>query len=158
LRSGRQRAAPLDHRRGLGYGLAVARIAVVHVPFYSHINAATRLTAVLAAQGHEVIAWAPEPCRRRIEAAGAGFQLHEPDMPRVDGFMGWVATLAESTEVWARDLVQELFAHDVDLIVHDSQVPWARVAGEYLGLPRIVSHPMFPIISNHQTRSDADWE
>jgi len=36
----------------------VAKIGVVHVPYYSHINAATRLTAVLAGQGHDVIAWA----------------------------------------------------------------------------------------------------
>jgi len=136
----------------------VAKIGVVHVPYYSHINAATRLTAVLAGQGHDVIAWAPEPCRRRIEAAGARFELHEPEMPQVDGFFGWVAMLAETTEIWAQDLVPQLFAHEVDLIVHDSQVPWARVAGEYLGLPRIVSHPMFPVISPHHIRSDADWD
>ena len=136
----------------------MAKIAVVHVPFYSHINAATRLTGVLAKQGHDVVAWAPGPCRPRIEAAGARFELHEPEMPHVDGFPGWVATLAETTEAWTRDLVQQLFEYDVDLIVHDSQVPWARVAGDYLGLPRIVSHPMFPIISPDVIRAEGDWE
>lgn len=135
----------------------MAKIAVVHVPYYSHINAATRLTAVLARQGHEVIAWAPEPCRPRIEAAGARFQAHEPEMPQVDGFMAWVAALAETTEEYSKLMVEELFVHDFDLIVHDSQVPWARVAGDYLGIPRIISHPMYPIVSPEHIRSDDDW-
>jgi MGT family glycosyltransferase len=135
----------------------VAKIAVVHVPFFSHINAATRLTGVLVRQGHDVTAWAPEPCRRRIEAAGASFRLHEPEMPQVDGFEGWVAALASTTVDWSKVLIEELFEHDPDLIVHDSQVPWARVAGEHLGVPRIVSHPMFPIIAPHAIRSEEDW-
>jgi MGT family glycosyltransferase len=141
----------------IGYGCRVANIAVVHVPFFSHINAATRLTAVLVRQGHEVTAWAPEPCRRRIEEAGAAFVAHEPEMPEVDGFEAWVAALAATTVDWSKVLVQELFDLDPDLIVHDSQVPWARVAGEHLGIPRIVSHPMFPIVSPHAIRSEQDW-
>ena len=124
----------------------MAKIAIVHVPFFSHINAATRLTAVLVRQGHEVTAWAPEPCRKRIEDAGADAPSPmSPRCRRFDGFEGWVAELAASRPRYARSRsFEELFAHDPDLIVHDSQVPWARVAGEYLGVPRIVSHPMFP--------------
>ena len=136
----------------------MAKIAVVHVPFFSHINAATRLSAVLVRQGHEVTAWAPEPCRRRIEAAGAGFRPHEPEMPQVHGFEGWVAELAAMTAECSQPLIEELFAHDPDLVVHDSQVPWARVAAEYLGVPRIVSHPMFPIVSSHVIHSKAQLE
>jgi MGT family glycosyltransferase len=44
-------------------------------------------------------------------------------------------------------MVEALHPHNFDLLIHDSQVPWARVAGDYLGLPRIISHPMFPIVS-----------
>lgn len=136
----------------------MARIAVVHVPYFSHINAATRLTAVLAREGHEVISWAPEACRPRIEAAGAQLVVHEPEMPSVDGFMAFVAAAAATTLEETKELVEQLFAHDVDVILHDSQVPWAKVAGEYLGVPRIVSHPMFPIVSSHHIQSDLDWD
>jgi MGT family glycosyltransferase len=126
----------------------MARIAVVHVPFFSHIEAAMRLTRVLVRQGHDVIAWAPEAWREQIESDGdVLFYAHDPEMPQTHGFMNFVAALAETTEQCTGPLVEQLFAEAVDLVVHDSQVPWARIAGDYLGLPRIVSHPMFPIIA-----------
>lgn len=137
----------------------MARIAIVHVPFYSHIQAARRLTRVLVRQGHEVIAWAPESWRGEIESDGTRFHVHEPRMPESIGFVCFVADLAETTEQLTGPLVEELFAEDVDLVVHDSQVPWARVAGDFLGLPRIVTHPMFPIVSpDHLPNDDEEPE
>jgi MGT family glycosyltransferase len=134
----------------VSYRLRVARIGVVHVPFYSHVEALMRLTNVLVRQGHEVPVWAPESYRERVGAIGARFHLHDPQMPDGLGFMNYAATLAATTERLASELIQEFFDHDLDLLIHDSQVPWARVAGDYLGLPRIVSHPMFPVVSpNH---------
>ncbi|MFL5780486.1 MAG: nucleotide disphospho-sugar-binding domain-containing protein [Thermoleophilaceae bacterium] len=132
----------------------MANIAVVHVPFYSHIEAATRLSGALVRQGHSVIAWGPERSRATIEASGARFVLHTPEMPHVDTFMAHVASLAATTEEATTGLVDELHEHEIDLIIHDSQVPWARVAGDYLGLPRIVSYPMFPIAANRAIPSD----
>jgi MGT family glycosyltransferase len=134
----------------------VAKIAVVHVPYFSHIDAAMRLSRVLKRQGHELVVWAPEAWREEVESCGALFQLHEPEMPQSNSFMSFVASLARTTDECAGELIEELFAHEVDLVVHDSQVPWARVAGDYLGLPRIVSHPMFPIISPHHTPPEDD--
>jgi MGT family glycosyltransferase len=131
----------------------VAEIAVVHVPFFSHVGAATRLTAVLTRQGHSVTAWGPAACRAEIEAAGARFELHRPHMPEADTFVGFVASLAEVIEPYAQDMIEQLFEHDVDLLIHDSQVPWARVAGDYLGLPRICTHPMFPLSDSHRVRT-----
>ena len=75
-------------------------------------------------------------------------------MPNTVGFMNFVAELAETTEQCTGPLIEQLFAEDIDLVIHDSQVPWARVAGDYLGLPRIVSHPMFPIVSPHHIPLD----
>src|SRR5713101_7489123 len=106
----------------------MARIAVVHVPFYSHIEAARRLTRVLVRQGHDTIAWAPESWREEIESDGALFRVHEPEMPQTIGFMSFVAALAETTEQCTGPLIEQLFADEVDLVIHDSQVPWARVA------------------------------
>lgn len=132
---------------------------MVHVPFYSHIQAARRLTHVLVRQGHEVIARAPESWRQEIESDGTRFHVHEPEMPQAIGFMSFVAALTETTERWTGPLIEELFAEDVDLVVHDSQVTWARVAADYLGLPRIVAHPMFPIVSpDHILTDDEELE
>jgi MGT family glycosyltransferase len=132
----------------------VAKIAVVHVPFYSHIHALTRLTRVLVHQGHTVTAFAPEPWRRDIEGAGAAFEPHNPETPHVRGHLAFAAAWATTTERCSEELVERLFPHDVDLLIHDSQTPWARVAGDYLGLPRIISHPMFPIIARHHVVSE----
>ena len=146
LRSRRLRCAP------------VAKIAVVHVPYFSHIDAAMRLGRVLIRQGHQLVVWAPEAWREEIESCGALFELHDPEMPgpRTNTFKSFVAELARMTEERTAEMIEQLFTHEVDLVVHDSQVPWARIAGDYLGLPRIVSHPMFPIISPHHIRSEGD--
>src|SRR4051812_38869588 len=125
----------------------MAKIAVVHVPFYSHIEALMRLTRVLLRQGHEIIAWAPKGWDEEAESEGFVFHEHEPEMPRTKGFINFVAAMAETTERATGPLIEQLMAEDVDLLIHDSQATWARVAGEYLGIPRIVSHPMFPIVA-----------
>lgn len=143
-------------KRAIGYGLSVAKIALVHVPFFSHVGALTRLSGVLSRQGHEVIAWGPEQAREQIEAGGGRFTLHEPEMPLVDGFAAFVAHLAETTERRSEELIEQLFAQDVDLLIHDSQVPWARVAADYLGIPRIISHPMYPIVSPERVPAESD--
>ena len=49
-------------------------------------------------------------------------------------------------------------AEDVDLLIHDSQATWARVAGDYLGIPRIVSHPMFPIVAARRIPDEDEEE
>ena len=64
----------------------MARIAVVHVPFYSHIEAAMRLTRVLVRQGHELVAWAPEGWRERLmDVCDGGCNwgaVYDPDKKR----------------------------------------------------------------------------
>jgi len=117
-----------------------------HIGLGGHIGPATRLGAVLVAQGHRVLAWAPERYRSPIEATGAAFQAHEPlatvrPFPNLAEF---AAALAEATERCCGELIEAMYARGVDLVIHDVHVPWARVAADFLGLPRIVSDPLFP--------------
>jgi demethyllactenocin mycarosyltransferase len=126
------------------------------VPFYSHIEAAMRLTRVLVRQGHDMTAWAPEAWREECESEGVRFHAHQPEMPQTRGFMAFVAKMAETTEQATGPVVEQLLAEDVDLLVHDSQATWARVAGDYLGLPRIVTHPMFPVVSAHRIPEEGE--
>jgi MGT family glycosyltransferase len=123
----------------------VARIALVNAPFPSHIAAMMRLADVLIRQGHELVVWAPERWRAQVERVGARLEPSSPEMPRIPG-PGLAAELASTTEWEAGRLIPQLHAHDVDLLIRDSQTPWALVAAQYLGIPRIVSHPMFPMI------------
>ena len=136
----------------------MARIAVVHVPFYSHIEAAWRLTRVLLRQGHDISAWAPEAWREEAESEDVAFHEHQPKMPQVRGFMNFVAAMAETTERATGPLIEQLVAEDFDLLIHDSQATWARVAGDYLGIPRIVTHPMFPIVAARRIPDEDEGE
>jgi MGT family glycosyltransferase len=122
----------------------VARIALVNAPFHSHVAAMMRLAGVLVTQGHELVVWAPAGSRGQVEALGARFEPSSPAIPRVPAERR-AAAFAATTERESERLIAELHAHDVDILVRDSQTPWAFVAGEYLGIPRIVSHPMFPL-------------
>jgi MGT family glycosyltransferase len=136
----------------------VARIALVNAPFHSHVAAMMRLAGVLARQGHELIVWAPEAWRGQVQELGARFELSSPDIPRVPAEQR-AAEFAATTEREAERLIPVLHAHDADLLIRDSQTPWALVAGTYLGLPRVVSHPMFPLLvadGNGPPGSDAD--
>src|SRR5437763_14836431 len=100
-----------------------------------------RLTRVIIRLGHEAVVWGPEHSREAVESLGASFELHEPPMPEARG-LGYVAELTATTEALAETVIQQLFEVDPDLVVHDSQAPWARIAGDYLGIPRIVASPM----------------
>ncbi len=123
----------------------MARIALVNAPFHSHITAMMRLADVLVRHGHELVVWAPEHTRPRVEQLGAQFEASLSELPRVPA-SHLAAELASTTEREAERLIPQLHAHDVDVVIRDSQTPWALVAGQYLGLPRVVSHPMFPMV------------
>jgi zeaxanthin glucosyltransferase len=125
----------------------MARIALVNAPFHSHLGAMLRLADVLARQGHELIIWAPEERRSAVEDLGARFEPSVSEIPRVPGPV-LAAELASLTEREAELLIPRLHGHDLDLVIRDSQTPWALVAAQYLGIPRIVSHPMFPMFGS----------
>ena len=69
----------------------MANIAVVNVPFYSHVGGIMRLTRTIIQLGHQVIVRGPEDCREAVEGFGASFELHEPPMPETrSGLRGGV--------------------------------------------------------------------
>jgi MGT family glycosyltransferase len=130
---------------------------VVNVPFFSHVAAAARVSRVLVEQGHEVISWGPERFRTTIESSGAAFRLHAPEMPlAATTHLAFITLLADMLEQQTEELIDQLFDEDLDLLIHDSQVPWARIAGDYLGLPRLITNPMYPISDTHRIASPDD--
>jgi MGT family glycosyltransferase len=137
------------------YERSVTKIALIAVPFHSHSAAVMRLGSVLASQGHELIVWAPERHRAEVDGWGARFELHEPTMPRTQG-LGFAMELLETTESISPDLIDQLYGYGSEVVIHDGQAPWARVAGDYLGLSRLVAHPMFPIVAAFAKPSRSD--
>lgn len=128
----------------------MATVAVVHVALGGHVGPATRLGAVLVRQGHRVVAWAPEGYREQIEASGADFRPYDPAPLGfiAGGLPGFAAMLLQGTERHVAPLIEQLLAEDVELVVHDYHAIWGRVAADFLGLPRIVSNPLFPLANS----------
>jgi MGT family glycosyltransferase len=124
----------------------MATVAMPHVGLGGHLIPAARFGEVLCRQGHRVIAWAPERYRRLIEPTGAEFRPHEPADTRQPfaSLVEFAAALAEGSDRCLGSLIEQLLAEDVELVVHDVHVPWARLAANFLGLPRIVCNPLFP--------------
>jgi MGT family glycosyltransferase len=145
---------------------AVATIGIVHIGWHGHLGPPNRLGGVLAAQGHRVIAWAPESFRAQIEASGAEMRpaagpnqdrdIMDPNfkphpgaadgrrMVSDDFVYRLAAQLGASAVVLTPRTVEELLEAGVELVVHDAMTTWGRVAAEWLGLPRLCSFPGWP--------------
>jgi MGT family glycosyltransferase len=133
----------------------VATVAILNVAFEGHVAPAVRLAGVLVRQGHRILSWAPDWWREPIEARGAEFRPQGGLRGPITSPIGFAAALAEATEQWIEAIVEHLLAEDVDLVVHDCHAPWGRVAADFLGLPRVVSNPLFPL---PETRATGDGD
>jgi len=132
------------HRLRSGF---VTRIGLVSTSLYSHAQAITRLAEVLVRQRHEVTVWAPEPWHEWVHEGGARFERHEPGVVRGKRGFRLAAELATITERFAEELIPQVHGHEIELLIRDNQAIWALVAGEYLGIPRLVAHPAFPLVA-----------
>jgi MGT family glycosyltransferase len=81
-----------------------------------------------------------------VETQGVRFRPYDPLGVRLPlaRLVDFDVAMAEATERGVPQLVEELFAAEVDVVVHDCQAPWGRIAADFLGLPRVVSRPLFP--------------
>jgi MGT family glycosyltransferase len=124
----------------------MARIGLVLAPFHGHVGPASRLSKVLVGRGHELVAWAPEVFRESLESAGAELRpvgavgTGEPKA----GQWSMVARLAAQTATDIEVAVEALHDERLDLVIHDCFLPVARIAAEWLGLPRVCSVPLYP--------------
>ena len=124
----------------------MATVASVNIDLGGHLGPGLRLAATLSGLGHRVIVWAPEARREQVLSLGCELIAHRPSAltnPWRDAPELAMLQAKASTESLP-DLTEGLLAENVDLVVHDVQAPWGRVAADYLGLPRIVSNPLYP--------------
>jgi MGT family glycosyltransferase len=123
----------------------VATVAILNVAFDGHLAPAVRMGGALVQRGHRVLSWAPYWWRDTVEATGAAFRPQGQLRGPIWSPIGYAAALAEATDEWIEAIIEHLLAEGVDLVVHDCHAPWGRLAGDFLGLPRIASNPLFPL-------------
>lgn len=122
----------------------MATIALLGNGMRGHFGPLTGLARVLAGHGHRLVGWVPRELMPELEGVVEACRPHEPVRLASLEVAGFGVALAEATPDAVELLVEELDVEAVELIVHDVHVPWARVAADFLGLPRIVSTPVFP--------------
>jgi UDP:flavonoid glycosyltransferase YjiC (YdhE family) len=113
---------------------------------WGHLHPLGRLANVLGSQGHELHAWVPPRYAAELGRSGATIHPHEPVEVRRSEFDIYelAVALAEETEGCLATVIEAIDDEQVDLVIHDVHAPWARVAADYLGIPRIVTTPLFP--------------
>ncbi len=141
----------------------MATIGILNTPLHGHVIPANRLGAALVRRGHRVIAWAPERFRGMIEAAGAehrvspgrmGEEIRLAGRERVSVLTGppggpssafWdiVAARTQAGRAGTREVIEQLHAEGVELLVHDYMLVAGRIAGLWLGLPRVSSRSFY---------------
>jgi MGT family glycosyltransferase len=113
---------------------------------------AIRIGAALCRRSHQVTAWGPPRYRRRIEESGARFRPYDPFETCPPNDAGFGAAVGRGTEETVERLATEILAAEVELVVHDTQALWGRVAADFLGLPRLVSYSLFPRFARPRRR------
>lgn len=137
------------------YSPDVTTIGVVSIDLRGHLGPCVRLAGTLVELGYRVLVWAPGSIGDDVRARGAELVPHQPEpTSRSWSTMAEFAVrLAEATAQTLSVMLEQMLEAKVDLIIADVHTPWGRAAAEYLGLPLVVSNPLFPAWANASQRN-----
>ena len=137
------------------YSPLVTTIGVVSIDLRGHLGPCLRLAGTLVELGHRVLVWAPESSGEGVRASGAELVAHEPEPTSRSwsDMAEFAVRLAAATAQSLPVMLQQLLETNVDLIIADVHTPWAKMAAEYLGLPLVVSNPLFPAWARARQRN-----
>jgi MGT family glycosyltransferase len=162
---------PIDGRRGRrssrGRRGSRGRHALVfNIPAHGHVNPTLPVIQELIRRGHRVTYYAMTPFREQITAAGGDFQAYESLVDDLDAFfdpemlhapsMGTlVSGLMEACEVLLPRLLARVRQDPPDYIVHDFMCLWGRYLAARLGIPAVMTIPIYPVAP--QGRPPLNW-
>lgn len=126
----------------------MARVVVLNLPEYGHMNATYPVVAELARRGEEIIYYSTEPFRANIAAAGAKFagygdaELFIPPAHTggLHSVMAWEMGLAEHL---LPRLVEEVRNARPDYLLIDSMCVWGNLLRQVLQLPAVCMASVF---------------
>jgi MGT family glycosyltransferase len=129
----------------------LARIAVLSVPAYGHLNPVLPIVRQLVARGHAVTVFNEASFEPLIVATGAAFSAYPPvihleDFSRTlkDGNMiAWIEMILGATGPLLRSLTRQLRDDPPDLLVFDGIAVWGEMLASKLGLPSVAISTTF---------------
>jgi len=133
-----------------------------NIPAHGHINPTIPLVTELVQQGYEVIYFATEPFRQKIERTGATFRAYDRNLVSDnflsgDGLQGASPTrtaiaLLNKTDELMPHLIPIVQTEQPDLIIHDSMCTWGHFLAKHLGIPSVSSFALMPIVPHMMRR------
>lgn len=129
----------------------MARIAVLSVPAYGHLNPVLPIVRQLVLRGHEVTVFNEASFAPLITATGAAFAAYPPvihleDFSRTlkDGDMiAWIEMILGATGPLLAALAPRLEAERPDLVVFDGIAVWGEMLASKLKLPSVAISTTF---------------
>ena len=129
----------------------MARIAVLSVPAYGHLNPVLPIVRQLVLRGHDVTVFNEASFAPLITATGAGFSAYPPvihleDFSRTlkDGDMiAWIEMILGATGPLLRALKRQLRDDPPDLLVFDGIAVWGEMLASKLKLPSVAISTTF---------------
>lgn len=137
----------------------MAKVVVLNLPEYGHMNATYPLIAELVRRGEQVTYYATEAFRASIEQTGANFASYG-DVDRftppahtggLHSVMAWEIELAEQL---LPQLVQEVRDAHPDYLLIDSMCVWGNLLRQVLALPAIAMASVFVPNDEHVSVED----
>ncbi|WPQ60589.1 macrolide family glycosyltransferase [Chitinophaga sancti] len=125
----------------------MSKVLFLSVPSHGHVNPTIGLVTELIKNGNEVIYFATEPFRQKIEATGAMYQRYLVDLdlfkPEVEGEEDpMLQIMREATNIIDDILLKTSNIH-FDYIIHSTPFPFTEVFKQLLKIPAISSLGIF---------------
>ena len=125
----------------------MSKVLFLSVPSHGHINPTIGLVSELVKNGDEVIYFATEAFREKIEASGATYKQYLVDLdlfkPEVAGEVDQLFTILRK----ATDIIDDIFRQtsniQFDYIIHSTPFPFTAVFKQVLNIPAISSLGIF---------------
>lgn len=129
----------------------MARIVVLSVPAYGHLNPVLPIVAELVRRGHDVVVYDEPPFEPVIRATGAGFVAYPKAMSMEDMAAVLIGgDLMRTFELFLRasgPLYDFCYAqmrdNPPDVLVVDGIALWGEMLGRKLHIPTVVASPFF---------------
>jgi MGT family glycosyltransferase len=125
----------------------MSTVLFLGVPTHGHINPTLGLASELIKQGEQIIYFASEEFREKIEATGASFRAYSEDLNifqmRVEGKPSPMFRAILSVDPIVTDILYQVRDTQFDYIIHSAAFPFTKIIQQILKLPTVSSLAVF---------------